>query len=593
MTIEPMKRATLCGLAREKDEMLAALQGLGCLHLVPLRDPAPLDAPDAAARRRTAAAWRHLETAPRRRRPWPVDKTVDFDATIDAALANKERLRKAHDLRDALTRRIDDLEAFGDFELPPEPALRGRKLWFYILPVKERRALDALDLPWAVVAREQAKLYVAVISTTEPPPDLLPVPRVHTGSRALSSLYGALEAAEIEIEQAEAEREELTRSRLILGVRLAAGEDEDDRRAASGMTLDETRFFAVQGWAPAAAAQELGELAAAHGLALRLEDPDPDDRPPTLLKNPGRFEEVGALTSFYMTPDYRAWDPSLIVFASFALFFSMILADAGYAAVLAALVWLFRRKIGSGEAGRRLRFMLFVVLGTAFAYGVAAGSYFGVEPREGGILNRIAFIDVNDFETMMRVSVLIGVLHVCIANGEVAWRRRGGPEIVVRLGWMALTIGGLLLWLGASAIGAVLAVGGLAAVFLASAAQRPIVRPRDWIMRLADGALSLTDVTKLFGDVLSYMRLFALGLASASLAATFNNLAGELAENVAGIGVFLALIVLVFGHVVNLALGILSGVVHGLRLNFIEFFGWGLSDEGYPFKAFARKERTS
>ncbi len=97
----------------------------------------------------------------------------------------------------------------------------------------------------------------------------------------------------------------------------------------------------------------------------------------------------------------------------------------------------------------------------------------------------------------------------------------------------------------------------------------------------------------MFGDVLSYMRLFALGLASASLAGTFNNLSAQLAETMPGVGVLLAILVLVFGHVVNLALGIMSGVVHGLRLNFIEFFGWSFSDEGYPFKAFARRETVS
>jgi V/A-type H+-transporting ATPase subunit I len=89
------------------------------------------------------------------------------------------------------------------------------------------------------------------------------------------------------------------------------------------------------------------------------------------------------------------------------------------------------------------------------------------------------------------------------------------------------------------------------------------------------------------------MRLFALGLASASLAATFNLLAHDLAQSMPGVGVLLAIMVLLFGHAINLAMGILSGVVHGLRLNFIEFFNWGLSDEGYPFKAFARRETAT
>jgi len=86
------------------------------------------------------------------------------------------------------------------------------------------------------------------------------------------------------------------------------------------------------------------------------------------------------------------------------------------------------------------------------------------------------------------------------------------------------------------------------------------------------------------------MLLFALGLASASLALTFNQLAVQAEEAVPGLGMLIAILILLIGHVMNLGLAIMSGVVHGLRLNFIEFYKWGMSEEGYPFKAFARKE---
>ena len=93
-----------------------------------------------------------------------------------------------------------------------------------------------------------------------------------------------------------------------------------------------------------------------------------------------------------------------------------------------------------------------------------------------------------------------------------------------------------------------------------------------------------------FGDVLSYMRLFALGLASASLALTFNDLAAGARNALPGLGVLVGGLILVLGHTLNLALGVMSGVVHGLRLNFIEFYNWGLPEEGMAFRRFARKE---
>ena len=131
--------------------------------------------------------------------------------------------------------------------------------------------------------------------------------------------------------------------------------------------------------------------------------------------------------------------------------------------------------------------------------------------------------------------------------------------------------------------------GGLLLSFLFSS-ERAVRRPADYLWRAADGLKALTSALGMFGDVLSYMRLFALGLAAASLALTFNNLAGELREAVPGLGLLLAILVLIVGHVLNLGLSIMSGVVHSLRLNFIEFYKWGLPVEGTAFRKFARKE---
>lgn len=108
--------------------------------------------------------------------------------------------------------------------------------------------------------------------------------------------------------------------------------------------------------------------------------------------------------------------------------------------------------------------------------------------------------------------------------------------------------------------------------------------------RLAGGLLELTKVNRAFGDVLSYLRLFALGLASASLALAFNGLARQAADAVPGLGVLLAAVILIVGHGLNMLLAVVGGFVHGLRLNFIEYFNWSVDAEGTPFRAFAKRE---
>jgi V/A-type H+-transporting ATPase subunit I len=203
----------------------------------------------------------------------------------------------------------------------------------------------------------------------------------------------------------------------------------------------------------------------------------------------------------------------------------------------------------------------------------------------------------------MPLSIVIGVIHLSLAHLVMAWLRRGRTTALSSLGWVAVMFGGTMGGIGVmgavaepaagmlKTIGCALLVGGLGAVFLFSS-ERPLLSLslKNQFFRLLDGLKGLTDVSGLFGDVLSYLRLFALGLSSAKLAETFNSLAQGAWDN-AGFGVIVAMAIAFLGHTLNLLLGIMSGVVHGLRLNCIEFFKWSLPEEGRLFTAFAKKAR--
>jgi V/A-type H+-transporting ATPase subunit I len=592
-----MRRATLCGRAPDKAATLDGLQALGVMHIVPLAARDPLATQDPAERRRAETAFRHVVDAPEQLRPYRPGTESDAEATIEAIMANRLRLRELADRIDALDALIAGLEPWGDFALPEPGEIGGQRLWLYLLPNKLSRALTGVDLPYEIVGRTNTALEVVVIASEEPPADLLPVPRTAAGDKPLSSLKAEREDLEIERERAEAARAELTRWRVLLGAALAAAQDADDRREVGRQTWDAGEVFAVQGWIAADAEAAFERFAEAHGLAVMVEEPGPADAPPTLLRPREERAAIGAdLTNFYSTPGYRSWDPSLIVFVSFAIFFAMIVADAGYALLFALGTLAYWRRLGGSAAGRRARTLLAALSGACLVYGVLAGSYFGVAPPAGGLLARLAIVDVSDFDKMMRLSIVIGALHIGIALATVAWLNRGSGRALASLGWIAVLAGGLLVWLGEDAVrglGFAALAGGLGAVFWGSASARPVQTPRDWLLRLSDGLLGLTGATKLFGDILSYLRLFALGLASASLAGTFNGLAAELRVNAPGLGVLLSVLILLFGHAINVAIGVMGGVVHGLRLNYVEFFGWGLTEEGYPFRAFAQREQPA
>jgi V/A-type H+-transporting ATPase subunit I len=313
------------------------------------------------------------------------------------------------------------------------------------------------------------------------------------------------------------------------------------------------------------------------------------------LENPPPLAGGEDLVNFYQTPDYRGWDPSLIVFFSFSLFFAIILSDAGYAGIfLLVLAWKWRG-LSHTSKGRRVRMLAAYTIGFSIIWGVLCGSYFGYDPGSENILSRCKLFDLNDFDGMMQLTISIGVAHIALANLVKAWQRRHSSLALAPLGWIGLVTGGFCLWLGQKqqllaylTVGKGLLITGAVLLVLFSS-ERRIQRWSDWFWRLLDGCKSLISITQLFGDVLSYMRLFALGLASASLALTFNHLAEQVLRDLPGPGLLFSILILLLGHSLNLLLCILSGLVHGLRLNFIEFYNWSVSDEGYPFKAFSKK----
>jgi V/A-type H+-transporting ATPase subunit I len=598
MSITELCKVTLYGTATDRPKVLNELQGLGCMHLIPLQEqkeslvPMPLEQADAARQ-----ALRYLLNAPHRRHQVLDAATFDLERAIAAVLDNKQKRREAEDRRLFLSGRIRELTPWGNFTLPTLAELGGNRLWFYQVPHKLMPQFQAAELPWQRVAQDNRFFYVVAIAEEEPPKDALPVPRVHTGSVPLNELKQQLQQVELEIEDLQAEHDSLSRWIYLLSKNLAEIDDRQALADASQQTRQEDGIFLVQGWAPRKELRRLDRFAQQYGLALLAESPSPKDKPPTLMENPPGFQGGQDLVSFYQIPGYWAWDPSGVLSFSFALFFAMILADAAYAIVLGVLLAYFWKKLGQSAGGRGFRRLAVGILVAAFIYGILVGSFFGIEPPEGSWLARLHVLNVNDFNTMMRLSLTIGCLHLTYANAMAAYHATSTSGRIKPFGWIAIILGGLSLLLAGgssllSNLGIGLLVGGVLLIILFGS-DRKVNSLKSATFRLLGGLGALFDITKLFGDTLSYLRLFALGLASASLAITFNQIAGQLREAIPGFGFFIALLVLLFGHALNLLLGIISGFVHGLRLNYIEFFNWSISEEGYPFKAFAKKELRS
>ena len=591
MSVRRLKKVTVAGMAHEKEQVLSDLQTLGCMHLIPLRDDSAGpgdDGPSTDARE----ALEFLVSCPNPYRQTTLAEAFDPAKVEARAIAVRDRLLDLQDRKDLLAEREDLLTPFGRFEFPDPSDLAGLRLWLYVVPDEEMAPIEASELAWTRVDRHNRENYLAVLSADRPAE--IGVDPLDAGDQSLDDVRNELERVEMEMEDLRGERASLARWLTLYKGNLDRLEDRALLAHAESICHEAVSLFAVQGWVEAARVADLEALASRRGLALKLEDPGPEDVPPVSLHNPKSLSFGETLCAFYQLPGYRDWDPSAIVYLSFAVFFAMILADAAYGGLLGLLLLFLWKRMGRTPSGRSFRRMLGAIVGASIVFGVLVGSYFGASPAPASLPGRLKIMDINDFDSMMMLSIVIGAGHVILANVLTAWHRRGSMAAVAPLGWGAITFGALIAGLVSAPVGVIILVAGALAVLLFTG-TRPVRGARDALIRLMSGLKGLAGISALFGDVLSYLRLFALGLASASLAVTFNGLASQVsnAGNRHGIALFGGLLILIVGHALNLTLGIVSGVVHGLRLNVIEFYKYSVFDEGSAFNAFRRKEKNT
>lgn len=595
MAIVQLDRLTVLGRSRQKEAALDGLQSLGCVHLVNLREPE--HGPPELVSKQARESLRYLQCCPQKRGLTNAEARYERQSLIDEILAIKTESESLSVERDDLQKNIDLLRPWGEFQIPA-PVDAGPRFWFHVVPI--RQFTEPEDEAWSVIKRDNQHVYV--VTLTQQPPDALSPFRVQLDPRPLSALRRRLSQVNEELDDLHWRRVGLTRWRRLLQQDLHSADDKAARIAAAEGALDDDTLFVLQGWVPRVATDDVKLFAENTQVAITIEPAGPNDTAPTLLENPERVAGAEGCVTFYITPGYHTWDPTTVVYFSFSLFFAMIVSDAGYGLLMAAALAMFWTRLSKTRAKRKTRNLLLGIVSATILYGAVVGSYFGVEPPSGSWIDRLRVrIDgqpmMANQTAMMLIAVAIGVTHLVLANLISAYQKRSSFRALGHCGWAMAMLGGFLLGGGMmSASGSLTEfgkytaiVGALLILFFSS--ERAGGGFKTTAMRLVDGGLQFANLSKAFGDVLSYLRLFALGLASAQLAVTFNGLASD-AMKAGGIGLLLAILIVIVGHSINFALALLSGVVHGLRLNCIEFFNWSLTEEGYTFQPFRKKAES-
>ncbi|NMD18457.1 MAG: V-type ATP synthase subunit I [Synergistaceae bacterium] len=352
-------------------------------------------------------------------------------------------------------------------------------------------------------------------------------------------------------------------------------------------------------WIPAGKIKDVEKaLEPCKGLVdIYSEDPSPEDNPPILLENPRWAIPFSPLTKLYGMPSYSGIDPTVLMAPFFFLFFGMCLGDGGYGLVLGAfLLYALLRYRLSGDTKNFFVLLLLGSISTVLV-GALTGSWLGDMIDVFGIFAPIKSLKdslvlikpMDDPITFLAIALGLGVVQILFGILIAFWDafRKGDMmgAFADQGGWLALLVG-FLLW-GASSLG----VGGGATLFsgkaLAAVGALTLVatqgRDKPGVIRkVVSGVLSLYNVTSYLGDVLSYSRLLALGLATSAIAMIGNTLT-ILVSGIPYVGWVLAFLIFFGGHLFSVVVNVLGSFIHSLRLQYVEFFSKFYSAGGRAF----------
>ncbi|MDD3571572.1 MAG: V-type ATP synthase subunit I [Eubacteriales bacterium] len=617
MAIAEMKRIGLLMMRRDHDPLLRLAQRMGCLHIT------ETDLPEDNLPRKDAvrAAELGAEIA---RYQWAIRKLAKFDpvkqsmfrplpdaSMDDLEQADQERAqhtiqavedleRTAGELRGRESRiraMLDQLSPWMQLDIPTEINRSTRSVRVFtgtanakglerlladwagkpaviktLLPVK-----DSLYF-WAAVHMGEAERFLQALQVIGYQPVSLP-----DGTGTPIEQQGEAEKALLTIDnQKKALEEELRKEAEhlpVLRLGYEALQAELDREEAQAQMVHTASTSYLYAWVPARAAPgvEAAVRAQFTDTVVAISDPKEGEEPPVLLRNNPVAAPFESIVTGFSMPHAGSLDPTAIMMPFFACFFGMMVSDAGYGIMMALLVPLLIKLMKPSKQGRKLFWVIGVGGVFTVFWGAMYNTWFGFAPWP------TLFDPVNDSLPVMLLCMALGAVHLFTGLGIAAYLniRRGQylDAVYDQLSWFSLVIGlGLLLLPQTSEIGKWMAIAG-AAVIIITAGRQKSSNP---FKRVLSGLGALYNVSGWLSDLLSYMRLFGMGLATGVIGMVINLLVGMVMESGA-IGIIIGIPLFVGGHLFNAAINILGAYVHASRLQYIEFFGKFYEDGGIAF----------
>ena len=381
-----------------------------------------------------------------------------------------------------------------------------------------------------------------------------------------------------------------------------------DKELATESLRSTKKTFLLEGYAPIGTEEKIKTAVnlVTDAVFVEFSKPDKSEVPPTLLHNGKAVSQTEFVTDMFSTPTYREIDPNKAVFFFFILFMGIIMADIGYGLTMIALGLLLSSRIKVQNGAKKLWNVIALGGVSTILFGLLFNSFFGFSilpftlvpsptPSLEGTIN------MQTVMTLLLFSLALGVIQISVGyffkalnsfkNGDVAEGIFSGILwVIFFIGLVFAVFNFLTSYLGIPVNkpvreffakvqnpGIYIVIGSLLVIALTAG------RREKGFGKISKGFGALYGLINIMSDILSYARLFGLMLSGMIIAQTFNYKLGLPIIQGGGAGIILGSIIIIIGHVFNIAMGVLGAYIHDSRLQYIEFFGRFYSGEGTPF----------
>ena len=522
-------------------------------------------------------------------------KTGEKALELLTELQNKQQ-QLAHK-RQALEKEIASLEPWGDFEAENIERLRkaGYVVNFYICSEKQFNDEWISDYNATVINKIGSKVYFVTITSDKETPEL-EVEYAKLPEKSLSGLKAAVESMISDINNIESNINGLAKksiSDLEVAQKKIYSEIEFSKVVLTGDSLADNKLVLLEGWVPEVKSEDVKSFMDNQGAYYEISAPTPEDNVPILFKNDKFSRLFEPIIRLYMLPKYNELDLTPFFAPFFMLFFGLCLGDTGYGAFMVLAVTVYRLMAKNISSGMKPILTLVQILGAStMVCGLLTGTCFGFNLYDIQLpfLQKMKETIALDNQQMFNLSLILGGIQIIFGMMLKAVNQAiqlGFKYAVGTIGWIFVILSSAIAFAGAMEMGGtvhmVFVVVGLLMAYLYNSPGKNV---------FVNIGLGLWDsynmATGLLGDILSYVRLFALGLSGGILASVFNSLASGMSPDNVIAGPIVMVLIFVIGHSINIFMNVLGAMVHPMRLTFVEFFknsGYeGGGKEYSPFK---------